>query len=209
MNSPEGSGLVSPMLDWFQVVRWQREEPLSRVEVADGQIRAITRSDFLEALKGEPYLKRRWPYYREAIALAKSVAPARTLEIGCRSLPLFFGSHTLDYEASFKPTFLHNATVVPWPIADQSYDLVMALQVWEHLEGRQIQAFDEVKRCAKFAILSLPYRWRSRNNPSHAGIDDDVVRNWTGGLEPVATIQVPRFSRRKRKIYLFDLRTGA
>ena len=129
------------------------------------------------------------------------------LEIGTAYIPLFPISDRLDYKADFRPTYLHDATVVPWPIADQSYDLVVALQVWEHLGNRQREAFAELPRIAKYALLSLPYRWRRRSNPSHSGIDDQVVRCWAGGREPVETVQVSIISQHRRKIYLFDFTT--
>ena len=170
----------------------------------DRALPSITHADFMSARARWPYLKRRWNYYREAISIAKRLAPRRVLEIGTAYIPLFPVSDRLDYKADFRPTFLHDATVVPWPIADQAYDLVVALQVWEHLGNRQREAFSELPRVSRYALLSLPYRWRSRTNISHSGIDDQVVLRWAGGREPVETVEVPRFGRRRRKIYLFD-----
>lgn len=179
-------------------------QPIDR----DRALPSITHADFMTARARWPYLKRRWNYYREAISIAKRLAPCRVLEIGTAYIPLFPVSDRLDYKADFRPTYLHDATVVPWPIADRAYDLVVALQVWEHLGNRQCQAFTELPRVARYALLSLPYRWRSRTNPSHSGIDDEVVLRWAGGREPVETIEVPRFGRRRRKIYLFDFTTN-
>ncbi len=175
-------------------------QPIDR----DRALPSITHADFMSARARWPYLKRRWNYYREAISVAKRLSPRRVLEIGTSYIPLFPVSDRLDYKADFRPTFLHDVTVVPWPIADQAYDLVVALQVWEHLGNRQREAFAELPRVAKYALLSLPYRWRSRSNPSHSGIDDEVVLRWAGGREPVETVEVPRFGGRRRKIYLFD-----
>jgi hypothetical protein len=177
-----------------------RLQPIDR----DHALASITHADFNVARARWPYLKRRWNYYREAISIAKRLAPRRVLEIGTAYIPLFPVSDRLDYKADFRPTYLHDATVVPWPIADQSYDLVVALQVWEHLGNRQCEAFAELPRVAKYALLSLPYKWRRRSNPSHSGIDDGVVRRWAGGRKPVETVEVPRVDRHRRKIYLFD-----
>jgi hypothetical protein len=170
----------------------------------DHALPSVTHADFISARARTPYLKRRWNYYREAISIAKRLAPRRVLEIGTAYIPLFPVSDRLDYKADFHPTFLHDATVVPWPIADQAYDLVVALQVWEHLGNRQREAFSELPRVARYALLSLPYRWRSRTNISHSGIDDQVVLRWSDGRKPVETIELPHFGRRRRKIYLFD-----
>lgn len=169
---------------------------------------SITRGDFMSARARWPYLKRRWNYYREAISIAKRLSPRRVLEIGTSYIPLFPVSDRLDYKAAFRPTYLHDATDVPWPIADQAYDLVVALQVWEHLGNRQREAFAELPRVARYALLSLPYRWHSQSNPSHSGIDDEVVLRWAGGRESAETVEVPRFGGRRRKIYLFDFTTS-
>ncbi|MGQ0429838.1 MAG: hypothetical protein ACT4UQ_07905 [Gammaproteobacteria bacterium] len=178
---------------------------MPRPITSHGALSSISRADFDRARATSNYLKRRWGYYREAIAMANRLAPRRVLEIGCRYLPLFPGSDRLDMDAAYQPTILHDATVIPWPIADQAYDLVVALQVWEHLGDRQREAFSELPRIARYAILSLPYKWRRRSNPSHSGIDDAVVRRWSGGLDPLETVQIPLVAKHKRKIYLFDL----
>jgi len=52
---------------------------------------------------------------------------------------------------------------------------VIALQVWKHLGSRQREVFSEPPRIARYSILSLPYKWRWRSNPSHSGIGDAVA----------------------------------
>jgi hypothetical protein len=73
------------------------------------------------------------------------------------------------------------------------------------LNGRQREAFEELRRCTRYVILSLPYRWR-HSTPWHNGIDDAVVREWAGGRQWTKSITVPRLPihRRRRRIYLFD-----
>lgn len=66
--------------------------------------------------------------------------------------------------------YLHDATITPCPIEDKAYDLLIALQVWEHLEGKQQDVFKEVMRVSKMAILSFPYKWKT-SCPIHSGID--------------------------------------
>lgn len=204
----ERPGLLAALRRRIEVVHWKRPGHPVRPIDPTAPLPALSYGEFLRVREQQRYLKRRWPYYREAIEMARRVAPRRVLEIGCRDTPLFRSSDRLDYEESFAPTVLHDATVVPWPIADQAYDLVVALQVWEHLGDRQAEAFAELPRVARYAMLSLPYRWRSRHDPSHSGIDDGVVRRWAGGREPIETVQVPRFGRHRRKIYLFDFAGG-
>ena len=178
-----------------------------RLEPAAAQVppRPITYEEYCRACSGQRYLHRRWRYYHPAIEMACRLAPQRILEIGAAYLPLFNGSDTLDIGETYEPTYLHDAGAAPWPIKTNSYDLVIALQVWEHLRGRQREAFEELRRCTRYAILSLPYRWR-HSNAWHNGIDDARVREWSGGWPWTESITVPQLPihRRRRKIYLFD-----
>lgn len=205
-RADDGTGFVSGIRRRLELLHERRADYEPRPIDPAGGLRPITQSEYRRAREQHRYLKGRWNYYREAIAMAVRLAPRRVLEIGCRYTPLFPGGDRLDYLAEFRPTILHDATVVPWPIADQSYDLVIALQVWEHLGNRQREAFAELPRIARYAILSLPYKWKRKTNPSHSGIDDAVVSRWSGGLEPLESVQLPLVARHKRKIYLFDLR---
>lgn len=203
--SEESPGLLGGWLRRLELVHERRPDFVSRPLYPDTTLEILSHAEFQRVRKTTPYLKRRWRYYREALAMVRRLAPRRVLEIGCAFTPLIPGSDRLDYQERFKPTFLHDATVTPWPVPDQSYDLAIALQVWEHLGDRQVEAFAELPRIAKYAILSLPYQWRRRSNPSHSNIDDAVVSRWTGGLVPLETVEVPRVGRHRRKIYLFDL----
>ncbi len=166
----------------------------------------ISYADYRRACRGDRYLLRRWRYYSKAIALVRRLAPQTVLEIGPGPLSLFPGSDTLDRNELYRPTHLHDATVTPWPIHTKAYDLIVALQVWEHLDGRQREAFQELERCARRAILSIPYCWKVRSDPVHSGIGDADVRDWAGGLAAVDEILIPRYPwrRHRKKIYVFD-----
>lgn len=204
-NGNDGQTILDRWLRRFTVRHEYRPGYTLRPLDPSAALPTITRSEFLAAREHTVYLKRRWPYYREAIDLARRLAPRRVLEVGTAYTPLFPTSDRLDYQPAFKPTYLHDATIVPWPVPDKAYDLVVALQVWEHLGTRQVEAFAELPRIARYAMLSLPYKWRRRSNPSHSNIDDEVVSRWTGGLVPLETVQLPLIGRHRRKIYLFDL----
>lgn len=99
--------------------------------------------------------------------------------------------------------FKHDATVVPWPIDDKAYDLFIALQVWEHLEGKQKEVFEEVMRTSKAAILSLPYMWDcpkdNANYPEHHMIDEKIISEWTLNVKPKKIIKIPRTGDRVSK----------
>ncbi len=145
------------------------------------------------------YYKDRWDYISEVIKIIKRESPQSVLELGPSRLPIVKGSDTMDRALLYPHLkYRHDATQVPWPIQDASYDLFIALQVWEHLRDKQPQAFREVMRVSRMAILSFPYRWHCRGD-FHHGIDDQQIAEWTLHVEPKETIKVGT-----RIIYVFE-----
>lgn len=139
----------------------------------------LTKKRYEELCKKNPYYKGRWEYLNAAAEMLQELKPERVLEIGpgpTYKPVLLSTAHTLDIAG--KPTIKHNACKFPWPIQDDSYDVVVALQVWEHLEGAQIPAMAEVMRIAPKAILSFPYLW-TKGTEIHLGIDSKVIARWT------------------------------
>ena len=98
--------------------------------------------------------------------------------------------------------YLHDATITPWPV-DEKYDLFIALQVFEHLVDSQARAFQEVKRIAKYAILSLPYKWDcpkdNANYPEHHMIDENTILEWTNGEAPEKWVYIERTGEKVSK----------
>jgi hypothetical protein len=155
------------------------------------EVRAITLREFNALCRTYPffigeYYDSRWDYYSGAISIINKELPGvkRILELGPYVLPICKGSDTMDKE-SFLPglTYLHDATKVPWPIKDSSYDLFIGLQVWEHLSDKQEDAFKEVMRIAKMAIVSFPYEWFCPGDVHH-GIDGKKISRWTLNFKP-------------------------
>ena len=77
------------------------------------------------------------------------------------------------------PTYVWDARQTPWPIGDKRYAAGAALQVWEHLDGKQAAAFAELRRVARFAVLSFPYKWNWPKDLVHHNIDDERIAQWT------------------------------
>jgi hypothetical protein len=165
----------------------------------------VTKPQFDAAARHDPYYHAsRWDYYSAAVATLRGLDFGSSLELGPHRLPLVSGGDTMDLNAGIGPTVQHDATTTPWPIEDSSYDLFIALQVWEHLEGRQTEAFAEVMRITRrFALLSFPLMWNSPDNPSHHGITRNRIRDWTLGFKPVSTEVIG--AKRARIIYLFNM----
>jgi hypothetical protein len=183
----------------------------------------MTYQDFENLLNSSegPYYQGRWAYFSQVIDILKSQNDiSKTLELGPSFLPI-----VKDCDIMIKPEvdswgrpsikaskeYLHDGTVTPWPIQDKEYDVFIALQVWEHLVGRQKEAFNEVMRISKMAILSFPYMWdcprNNANYPEHHMIDEKIIADWTLGVEPIKVIKIPRtgekISKGPRIIYFW------
>jgi Methyltransferase domain len=186
---------------------------LASLELADRPIRPIGRASFDKMVESFPYYRGRWRYMSVALAQAgqlirdKDIVTA--LELGAPVRPILIGAHVMDYtvrpelDASV-PITIHDATVVPWPFADKAFDLFLALQVFEHLKDRQPEAFREVRRIARHAILSLPIDWEMDDPRNlHHMISEERVLSWFAPIVPTRVIEGSGGDRR-RLIYVFE-----
>lgn len=144
----------------------------------------------------------RWQYMSKVIELAKEICPdGTTIEAGASGIPLNDGSFLYDYpeyDLNITPYFkTHKDDNEVNFISDKTYDLFIALQTWEHLDKQQ-DAFREVMRISKAAILSFPYKWGKGHDKRHTGIDDKKISEWTCGVKPVKTMLI-----NKRAIYVW------
>lgn len=162
------------------------------------------------------YYAGRWDYYEAAAGFCRLIphwtsSPASdVLEIGPYRLPLVVGCDTLDnQDHGLKLTYEHDATKTPWPIASRRYRLLVGLQVWEHLDGRQRAAWREARRVADWAVLSLPYLWPpGAGDADHVGISLDTIRGWTEQDPDLFKIVASSISPHARIVCLYDLRTN-
>lgn len=176
------------------------------------KVQAITHQDFLEAEKRDPYFKGRWAYFSIVVDLVQKIQPESVLELGPWRLPLVKGEDTMDIEKVLENlTYLHDATKTPWPIADNKYDLFIGCEVFEHLGNKQKEAFKEVMRISRRAILTFPYRWvyakdaKDETRKSHENIDGAKIAEWTFHIKPKKTI-LTAVGRNKFIVYYFEFR---
>ena len=183
-------------------------------------IRPISRPEFEALAAREPYYRRRWQYQSKATnagwrilsRCCESPQSARVLELGPYKHPLFIGSEVM--ESNINPDLTnaagivcHDARVVPWPFADKTFDMFVALQVFEHLDGAQRAAFIEVRRVARNAIISLPIGWRPRALQDylncHFHISHTTAMRW---FEPVGPSEILRGNGwpYSRMLYVFE-----
>jgi len=183
--------------------------------MGDNGMDLMNYEDFQELLNSErgSYYEGRWAYFNEVINIIKEEENIqKVLELGPS-----FQTIVKNCDIMVKPEndvwgrpqkdismeYEHDATKTPWPIKDKEYDLFIALQVWEHLGDKQEEAFKEVMRTSKMAILSFPYLWDcpkdNANYPEHHMIDEKIIAQWTLNVEPVKVIKIPRTGDRVSK----------
>jgi hypothetical protein len=164
--------------------------------------------------------KKRWRYTKKVLDMLKPFCGNinTSLEIGTSGFQCI--------RESVIPPVKFDA-MVNWPYQDKQFDMTIALQVWEHLwspKGKKIyknkmgtpkqkEAFNELKRVSKNAILSVPYDWGEWTNTSpvnvHYGITMDTILEWSSGFEPVEIVDVPNEPGRvrgSRRIFRWDFK---
>ncbi len=171
----------------------------------------ITREDYEKIITIEKYYRvgppsERWSYIEIALQWLKEMCPKKTLEVGAYIFPLDKNGwyiDIMDYSGRLGSRFVrHDARNTPWPFAYKEFDVVISLQVWEHLLGGQKKAFAELTRVGKSAILSLPYMWTD-GDADHIGIDKRVISEWFLGNFPSKEVIIPGIKNRIIQLYKF------
>jgi Methyltransferase domain len=176
-------------------------------------IRPLRNHELVELGVEEPYYRPRRVYLSAAAAAARELIDRRqlrtALELGPHLRPLIVGADVMDIVRNDAlraegRRIIHDATAVPWPFDDKAYDLFVALQVFEHLGDRQPEAFREVRRIARHAILSLPIDWVMADPANcHHGLTHERALAWFAPVVPTR-ILVGNPGHRKRLLYVFE-----
>lgn len=160
----------------------------------------------------DPYYLGRIGYFAEAINLIRRIpgveqfSPSDVLEIGPYRLPIVPGSDAMDNEDhGAEVGYKHDASISPWPIETGRYRLLIALQVWEHLRGRQAKAWLEARRVADWAVVSVPYMWPEPTTKDHAGINLITLRSWTQQEPVLHKLVLSPLTPLYRLVCLYDL----
>jgi hypothetical protein len=161
----------------------------------------LTKKRCLEIGENHPYYKGcyRWEYWKIVIYYLTIIDPKSCLELGAKIQSLVVDGDRIGKSKEEKPEYLWNAMDVPWPLKDKQYDVFIALQVWEHLKGKQRSVFKEVARISNWAILSFPYKWGG--NSSHSKINKRKIQEWT---HPYSFFIKPKIIKNKRIICIFN-----
>ncbi len=186
---------------------------LDAIDMSGRPVRPILRSEFDAMAAADPYYKGRWRYTSVALAEAAKLIvrdDLRTaLEVGAPVKPILTGAHVMDYRLreELDPSVditVHDATKVPWPFEDKQFGLFIALQVFEHLGKRQPDAFGEVRRVARHAIISLPIGWDMGDPKNiHHKIPEERVLSWFAPTVPTRILE-GNPGPKKRVVYVFE-----
>jgi hypothetical protein len=131
------------------------------------------------------------------------------LELGPHLRPLIRGADVMDIVHNARlelegQAIIADASKAPWPVDDKTYDLFVALQVFEHLGTHQPEAFREVRRVARNAILSLPIDWVMADPRNcHHGLTNERVLKWFAPVVPTRVV-LGNGGHRKRLLYVFE-----
>jgi len=160
----------------------------------------INKEKYLDKVKflDEPYwnstYESRWEYISKVVDEVTVINPKKSLEIGTGGIQILETSDSIDKDikkidnTSVGKKFLFDCQSLPWPFENKAYDVVIALQVLEHLSPNQRNIFNEIKRISNYAIISLPYKWNCENkNDCHHMIDYAKINEWTGIMIPYKT----------------------
>jgi Methyltransferase domain len=204
---------IRPYVENGVVPTWRARRRRTRVYREDAPIRPVTMAEFDAVAEGKPYYRGRRQYVSAAAAQAEDLIDRHglrsALELGPHAQPLIVGADVMVLKPSDPPSpdaevVVHDATKVPWPIADQRYDLFVALQVFEHLGDKQPDAFHEVRRVARNAIISLPIDWVMDDPRNcHHMLSQERVLSWFAPVAPTRIV-VGNGGQKRRMIYVFE-----
>ena len=173
-----------------------------------------TNGEYLARVRALPadirrYHAPRWPFVQDVVRAVADVVDAglgedksgmafqdarRVLEVGPYHLPVVPGCDTIDLRPRWGAEFVGDAhRLDTWPpaVAAVRRDLVIAIQVFEHIGTveQTWQAFCNLRgllyRPWGRLILSVPFRWPESAGVIHAGVDWALIRRWTAGALPL------------------------
>ncbi len=194
--------------------RARREDAARRSQnLPEPPIRPLRNYELIDLGIAEPYYRPRRAYMHAAGRIAGEMIERKGLtsaiELGPHIRPLIVGADVIDIVNNDRlqsegRLFVHDATQAPWPFPDKTYDLFVGLQVFEHLGTRQPDAFREVRRVARNAILSLPIDWVMADpRNSHHQLTNERVLSWFAPIVPTR-VEVGNGGHRKRLLYVFE-----
>jgi hypothetical protein len=195
-------------------VRSRRRDAARRAQnLPEPPIRPLRNFELIDLGIAEPYYRPRRVYMNAAGRIAAEMIERKglqtALELGPHLRSLIVGADVMDIVHNDRlrsegRLVVHDATRAPWPFPNKTYDLFVGLQVFEHLGTRQPDAFLEVRRVARNAILSLPIDWVMADPGNcHHMLTHERVLSWFAPIVPTR-VAVGNGGHRRRLLYVFE-----
>lgn len=161
----------------------------------------LTKQDFNSLEARNSYFQGRWDYFDIVINMAKKIEPKSVLEVGTGGCKIIEESKVVDISNSnngftYNVDYLIDITKDLHKI-EERFDLIICLQVLEHLGDSQVKVFNEFLSMADNLIISVPYLWTSKNEMSHYNITDEKIKEWTSNKTPVEEVVIGDTHKRK------------
>jgi SAM-dependent methyltransferase len=154
--------------------------------------------------------RRHLRYYDDVVRLTRKHVPegGRVIDVGAKEVELLTRLSWFRSRVALDTRYVLPRRGVETVIAnfhdyepDGSFDLVLCLQVLEHLPEPERFA-RKLLRVGRVVIISVPYRWSAESHQSHIHdpVDEAKLRAWTGA-EPIEVSVVENGKQRLIAVY--------
>ena len=127
-------------------------------------------------------------YYKKVKEILQDLEISSIIDIGCRKSPMMKGLGKNVYKAMLDiqeippvdDIHMIRADFYTWK-PDRKYDVVLCLQVLEHLDKPKKFA-QKLLQVGKTVIISVPYKWEKGSCKHHTQdpVDESKLKGWVG-----------------------------
>jgi 2-polyprenyl-3-methyl-5-hydroxy-6-metoxy-1,4-benzoquinol methylase len=132
--------------------------------------------------------RKEFHYYKKVKEILEGLHLSSIIDIGCRKSPMMKGLGKNVYKAMLDiqeiPPIdginMIRADFYTWK-PDRKYDVVLCLQVLEHLDKPKKFA-QKLLQVGKTVIISVPYKWKKGSCKYHTQdpVDESKIKGWVG-----------------------------
>lgn len=197
--------LLSPVSVKFTGVESLEKSHLSVTDIGYGSFPLDSESSYWSNRKDHIYL-----------SAAKSMCLKfsnlkRVIDVGSRGTPILEWFGTVNHRVSidlFSPYVADGVQSIKGDFMEfddqNNFDLLLCLQVLEHLEAPKIFA-KKILKTARFSIISVPYKWKKGwcNEHLQDPVDENKLYEWFEKL-PLETYLASEINGTQRLVHLYE-----
>ena len=138
--------------------------------------------------------RRHYRYYEEVVRLARAYVPEgrHVLDVGAHETEVLARLDWFESRVALDVRYVMPRPGIEAVVGDfrqyqpdREFDLVLCLQVLEHLPSPRFFA-QKLLQTGRRVIVSVPYRWPAHGHGTHFHdpVDEEKLRSWTG-LDPL------------------------